>query len=228
MKAAVLLLFAAFMAASALHFDITDARGKKPSGVSIIASDPDIDDWYRLKVVSKGKIEYVLVWPFDGKAKVADGPEAIPAVVIEEGDAKALAAPRIVAYRAVAELLGAKPASGLDMSGLAVAEDPFLKGVRLLYQSKPADAVEPLARALRERERQLTRIPSEIYPAAMLYGRALFGANKFDDAAVAYLKAMNQRPSDGAARKARAEALIRAGKPEAAEGLVDGVGSKRR
>jgi tetratricopeptide (TPR) repeat protein len=228
MKAAVLLLFAAFMAASALHFDITDARGKKPSGVSIIASDPDIDDWYRLKVVSKGKIEYVLVWPFDGKAKVADGPEAIPAVVIEEGDAKALAAPRIVAYRAVAELLGAKPASGLDMSGLAVAEDPFLKGVRLLYESKPADAVEPLARALRERERQLTRIPSEIYPAAMLYGRALFGANKFDDAAVAYLKAMNQRPSDGAARKARAEALIRAGKPEAAEGLVDGVGSKRR
>ena len=92
--------------------------------------------------------------------------------------------------------------------------------MRLLYENKPADAVEPLARALRERERQLTRIPSEIYPAAMLYGRALFGANQFDDAAVAYLKAMNQRPSGAAARKARAEALIRAGKPEAAQGLL--------
>jgi tetratricopeptide (TPR) repeat protein len=219
MNAAVL-VFAAFMAASSLHFDITDARGKKPAGVSIIASDPDIDDWYRLKVVSKGKSEYVLVWPFDAKAKVADGPEAMPAVVIEDGDAKALATPRIVAFRAVAELLGAKPASGLDMSALAASEDPFLKGVRLLYENKPADAMEPLARALRERERQLTRIPSEIYPAAMLYGRALFGANKFDDAAVAYLKAMNQRPSDAAARKARAEALIKAGKPEAAQGLL--------
>ena len=220
MNAAVLLVFAAFMAASPLHFDITDARGKKPSGVSIIASDPDIDDWYRLKVASKGKSEDVLVWPFDAKAKVADGPEAIPAVVIEEGDAKALATPRIVAYRAVGELLGAKPPSGLDMSGLAASEDPFLKGVRLLYENRPADAMEPLARALRERERQLTRVPSEIYPVAMLYGRALFGANKFDDAAVAYLKALNQRPSDGAARKARAEALIKAGKPEAAQGLL--------
>ena len=216
MKAAVLL----FLAASSLHFDIADARGKKPSGVSVVASDPDTDDWYRLRLVSKGKSAYVLVWPFDGKAKVADGPEAIPVVVIEDGDPKALATPRIVAYRAVAELLGAKPETGLDMSGLAVSEDPFLKGVRLLYANKPADAVEPLARALRERERQLTRIPSEIYPAAMLYGRALFGANKFDDAAVAYLKAMNQRPSDTAARMARAEALIRAGKPEAARGLL--------
>jgi predicted Zn-dependent protease len=95
-----------------------------------------------------------------------------------------------------------------------------MKGVGLLYEGKPADAVEPLARALKERERQLTRIPSEIYPAAMLYGRALFGAGKFDDAAVAYLKAMNQRPSDRAARRARAEALIKAGKPEAAEELI--------
>jgi tetratricopeptide (TPR) repeat protein len=220
MKAAVLSFLAMLIAASTLHFDITDARGKKPPGVSVAASDPDIDDWYRLKVVSKGKSEYVMVWPFDGKAKVADGPEAIPAVVIDDGDPKALTAPRIVACRAVAELLGAKPGSDLDMSGLAASEDPFIKGVRLLYENKPADAVEPLARALRERERQLTRIPSEIYPAAMLYGRALFGANKFDDAAVAYLKAIDQRPSDPAARKARAEALIRAGKPEAARGLL--------
>jgi tetratricopeptide (TPR) repeat protein len=141
-------------------------------------------------------------------------------VVIERGDPKAASNPRIVAYLAAAELLGARAASRLNSAVLSASEDAFMKGVGLLYEGKPADAVEPLARALKERERQLTRIPSEIYPAAMLCGRALFGAGKFDDAAVAYLKAMNQRPSDRAARHARAEALIKAGKPEAAEALI--------
>jgi tetratricopeptide (TPR) repeat protein len=216
MNLAVLLFFAA----SALHFDITDARGKKPGGVSVEASDPDADGWYRLRVVSKSKSAYQLVWPFDARAKMADGPGEIPAVVIEERDPKAGSNPRIVAYLAVAELLGARAASRLNSAVLAASDDAFMKGVGLLYEGKPADAVEPLARALKERERQLTRIPSEIYPAAMLYGRALFGAGKFDDAAVAYLKAMNQRPSDRAARRARAEALIKAGKPEAAEELI--------
>ena len=103
------------------------------------------------------------------------------------------------------------------IAGLVHSEDAFAKGVALLYAKKPVDAVDPLARALRERERQLTRVPSEIYPAAMLYGRALFEAGKFDAASLAFLKAMNQRPSDAAARKARAEALIKAGKPEAAQ-----------
>ena len=41
-------------------------------------------------------------------------------------------------------------------------------------------------------------------------------ANKFDDSAVAWLAALKQRPSDEVARKHRAEALTRAGKPEAA------------
>ena len=223
MKPLVLL----FLAASALHFDITDARGKKPSGVSIEAGTPDDDCWYQLKVVSK-KGDFRIVWPFDAMAKAADGPGEIPVVVIEDGDAKALSNSRIAAYRAAAKLLGPDPAPPPDVTALAASEDPFIKGVRLLSENKPADAIEPLARALRERERQLTRIPSEIYPAAMLYGRALFGAKKFDDAAVAYLKAMNQRPSDPAARKARAEALIKAGKPEAAEELLNGAQLKRR
>jgi len=216
MRAGVLL----FLAASAMHFGLTDARGKKPGGVSIEVSDPDDDGWYRLRVVSKANGSYLLVWPFDGEAKAPDGPGEIPAVVVVEGDPKALSSPRILAYRAVAELLGAKPMSGLDVSALSASEDPLLKGVGLLYGKKPADALEPLAQALKERERQLTRIPSELYPAAMLYGRALYGAGKFDDAAVAFLKAMKQRPTDPAARQARADALIKAGKPEAAQGLI--------
>jgi len=36
----------------------------------------------------------------------------------------------------------------------------------------------------------------------------LFEAGKFDEASVAFMKAMNQRPSDPAARKARAESII--------------------
>jgi cytochrome c-type biogenesis protein CcmH/NrfG len=49
----------------------------------------------------------------------------------------------------------------------------------------------------------------------MLYGQALYRANKFDDAAVAWLTALQQRPSDEMAHKHRAEALTKAGKPEA-------------
>jgi len=217
MKTAVLLFFAA----SALHFEITDARGKKPSGVSIEASAPDADGWCRLKVVTKSKTGYVLIWPFDGMAKAPDGPEPVPAIAIEEGDGKALSNPRVVASLAVAQLLGLKPRTPLETAALLASADPFFRGAGLLYADRPADAVEPLALALKDRERQLTRIPSEIYAAAMMYGRALFAAGKFDDAAVAYLKAMNQRPADPAARKGRAEALIKAGKPEAAEGLTD-------
>ena len=222
MKAAALLL----LAASAWRFDITDARGKKPAGVAIEASAPDVDDWYQLKVVSKSKAEFVLVWPFDGRAKAPDGPGAIPAVVIEAGDQKAMTTPRILTYLAAAELLGARKAEAgkaqrLNSALMIASEDPFNKGVGLLYAGEAADAVDPLARALKERERQLTRVPSEIYATAMLYGRALFAAGKFDDAALADLKAMNQRPSDEAARKARADALVKAGKPEAAKGLIE-------
>jgi cytochrome c-type biogenesis protein CcmH/NrfG len=88
--------------------------------------------------------------------------------------------------------------------------------VGLLYGGKATDAIKPLETALRERERQLTRVPSEIYPAAMLDGLAELRANKFDAAAVAYSAALKQRPSDAAALKLRDEALVRAGKPEAA------------
>jgi tetratricopeptide (TPR) repeat protein len=93
--------------------------------------------------------------------------------------------------------------------------DPFEKGVGLLYAGKYADAAGQLAIALKQRQRQLTRVPSEIYPAAMLQGLALYRANKFDDAAVAWLTALKQRPSDEMAQKHRAEALTKAGKPEA-------------
>jgi hypothetical protein len=213
-------LVALLLAASALHFDITDARGKKPSGVSMEAGDTDADGWSTLRVTSKSTRGAVLVWPFDGKAKAADGPGSIPVIVIEPGDARALANARVVAAVAAGKLFRGEDATALDAKLLAGSQDPFAKGVGLLTEKKAEEAVEPLGLALKERERQLTRVPSEIYAVAMLYGRALFEAGKFDDAAVAYLKAINQRSSDPMARKARAEALVRAGKPEAAEGLI--------
>jgi tetratricopeptide (TPR) repeat protein len=190
--------------------------------VAIDAADPDADGWYRL-TVAKSKGGAVLVWPYDGRAKTPDGPEPIPAIVIQAGDSRTPLSARVVAALAAGKLLGVNPEVAFDTAVLAGAEDPFAKGIGLLYAHKAAEAVEPLARALRERERQLTRVPSEIYPAAMLYARALFGANQFDDAAVAFLKAMKQRPADRAALNGRVEALIKAGKAEAAQALLDSV-----
>lgn len=84
MKLAVLLL----LASAALRFDITEARGKKASGGVIEAGAPDADGW-SARIVGKGKGEPVLVWPLDASAKVPDGPEPIPAIVIQSGDEKA-------------------------------------------------------------------------------------------------------------------------------------------
>ena len=206
------------LAASSMHFEVRDSRGKKPGGVTIEAGSPDADGWCELKVISKSNTAYTIVWPFDGKAKLPDGPEPVPVLVSGDEQLKK-PDPRIAAYRIAGRILSGEPADqNVSLEG---SDDPFIKGVRLLAEQKFADAVDPLSLALRERERQLTRIPSEIYPAAMLYGKALMGAGKFEAASVAFLKAMNLRPSDMAPRKARAEALIKAGKPEAAQTLME-------
>ena len=143
--------------------------------------------------------------------------------MVEKGDPRASANPHAVACIVAGNLLGVSHDIGMDLTrapaSLATSDEPLAKGVGLLAANKPADAIEPLGRALRERERQLTRFPSEIYPLAMLDGKALFAAGKFDDAVLAYLKAIRLRPSDATARKARAEALVKAGKPEAAKSI---------
>jgi tetratricopeptide (TPR) repeat protein len=200
-----------FLAASTLHFEVTDGRGKKPSGVTIEASDPDAEGWYRLAAVSKGKSNYVVVWPVDARAKTPDGPGAVPVVVADTNGAQT---PRIAGYRCAAHLLGI---ASSECAAIEASTDPLLEGVRLLNEKRASDAIEPLSRALKDRERQLTRVPSEIYAAAMVYSQALFDAGKFDDAAVAARKALAQRPSDLAARKLRNKALVKAGKPEAVQ-----------
>jgi len=221
MKAVGLFLL---LASPLLQFQITDGRGRETTAITIEAGAPDDDGWRPLKL-GKAKGDAVLVWPFDASAKLPDGPEPIPAIVIQRGEEKALANKRVVAAIATAVVLG-KPAEktgflsealATAFAGLVTSQDPFEKGVGLLYAGKFAEAAEALSVALRQRQRQLTRVPSEIYPLAMLEGMALYKANKFDDSAVAYLAALKQRPSDVAARKFRAEALTRAGKPEASE-----------
>lgn len=220
MKAVGLFLL---LASPVLQFQITDGRGKETTAITIEAGAAGDDGWRPLRVV-KAKGAPVLVWPFDGSAKLPDGPEPIPAIVIQRGDEKALANKRVVAAIATAVVLGASSdkagfapeALAAAFAGLVTSQDPFEKGVGLLYAGKFADAAESLGVALRQRQRQLTRVPSEIYPVAMLDGQALYKANKFDDSAVAYLAALKQRPSDEAAREHRADALTKAGKPEAA------------
>jgi len=225
MKAVGLLLL---LAPPVLQFAITDGRGKETSAVTIDAGAPDNDGWRSLRV-GKAKGAPVLVWPFDASAKAPDGPEPIPAIVMQRGEEKALGNKRVVAAIATPIILGVASVeeegrkTGLApealikaFAGLVLSADPFEKGVGLIYAGKFADAAEQLGLALKQRQRQLTRMPSEIYPAAMLVGQALYRTNKFDDSAVAYLTALKQRPSDEGALKYRSEALMRAGKPEAA------------
>jgi len=219
MKLALLFL----LAVATPKFEITDARDKKPSGVTIEAGAPDTDGWFQLKVTGKPKTQPLLVWPYDARAKALDGPGAISAIVIERGDPKALTNPKVVTAVLAGELLGKPTDIGVKITpdALDKADDYLSKGVGLLYRNQPRDAVEPLSKALRERERVMTQIPSDIYPAAMLYGKALMGAGKFDDAALAFMKATKQRASDPAAKAAQAEALVKAGKAEAARELLE-------
>jgi hypothetical protein len=224
MKAGLVFLFAA----QTLQFQVTDGRGRETSAITVEPGSADEDGWRTVRV-AKAKGDPVLVWPFDGLAKAADGPEPIPAIVIQRGDGKALANRRVVAAVGTAIVLGeatfeeTATKTGFPMEALAAAftdlvaaDDPFEKGVGLLFKGKSGDAAASLAVALKQRQRQLTRVPSEIYPAAMLDGLALYRAGKFDDSAVAYMRALEQRPSSPAAQKLRAEALTRAGKAEAA------------
>ena len=56
-------LFATLAAANpALHFEITDARGKKASGVTIEAGAPDAHGWFPIEL-AKSKGDAVLVCP---------------------------------------------------------------------------------------------------------------------------------------------------------------------
>jgi hypothetical protein len=223
------LLAAFLLQAAAVEFNAMDARGKKASGVTIEAGAPDEDGWFQLKVV-RTKGDPVLIWPFDGAAKVPDGPEPIPAIVIQRGDEKilvksshaiaAMATPVVLGVSTVADI-AAKTGLNAEaltkaIAGMQSSSDPFEKGVALLYSNQPAEAADELAVALKQRQRQLTRVPSEIYPLALLWGRALTNENEFDNAAVAFLIAIRQRPSD-VARGMRADALVKAGKPEAAD-----------
>ncbi len=92
MRAWLVFLFAA----QTLQFQITDGRGKETSAVTIEAGAADEDGWRPLRV-GKAKGDPVLVWPFDGSAKLPDGPEPIPAIVIQRGEEKALANRKAVA-----------------------------------------------------------------------------------------------------------------------------------
>jgi hypothetical protein len=216
------------LAGSALRFDVTDSKGKHASGVTIEAGDPDADGWSPIHI-AKGKVDLVLVWPFEARVKAPDGPEPIPVIVIPRGEEKALTNPHVVAAIAAPVVLGVSTIdersreTGFTVSaltraitGLISSPDAFASGVGLLFSNKAAEAADKLALGLRERQRQLTRVPSDIYPAAMIYGHALMLANKFDAAAVAFMAALKERPSSQDAREARTEALVKAGKPEAA------------
>ena len=223
----LLLVGIAALAAQGLQFSVTDGRGKQTSAITLEAGAADEDGWQPVRI-AKAKGDVVLLWPFDGLVKAPDRPEPIPAIVIQKGEEKALSNKAVVAALAVPVVLGVSslsdiasksgfPANSLSTAfgELQSATDVFQKGLGLIYAGKNAEAVDSLATALRQRQRQLTRVPSDIYPAALLYGEALYKAGKFDDAAVAFLTAQKQRPSSKFAGQRRDDALIKAGKADA-------------
>jgi hypothetical protein len=214
MKPAALFLLAMFLAGP--QFEITDERGKKPPGVTLEAGEADADGWFSLNVV-KGKNagDPILIWPFDGMTKLPAG----PMIVIQRGNKRAMENRHVVAAIAASTLLGGAPDADLDPKSileLSQSPDAFEKGVALLFAKKSAEAADPLAQALKERQRQLTPFASEIYAAAILCGQALVAEKKYDAASVAFLVATKQRPSAELPRKLRADALVQAGKPDAA------------
>ena len=108
-----------FLLAAGPQFDITDARGKKPSGITIEVGSPDEDGWMALKLGGKTKVPYTLVWPYDGRAKNLEGPGAINVLVIEQGDAKALTVPKVAVALLARELLGSS-ADGASVASLVL------------------------------------------------------------------------------------------------------------
>ena len=217
------------LAASPLSLQVTDDRGKKPGGIVVDATDPDADGWYKL-AIAKSKNDAVAGVAFrcprdearwagagqcdcGGQRRCED-----TAIDASGGHARGTGVARGASLNVVAASAGLDAgAMGKAVEALAKSDDGFEKGIALLWAKKPADAKDELVRGLRARERVMTRIPSDMYPAAMLLGKAQFDAGKFDDAAVTYLKAVKLRPTDMAARRKRAVALEKAGKPEAAE-----------
>ncbi len=205
------------LAGSAMHLDVTDARGKKAPGVVVEAGAPDGDGWLILSVV-KGKDDWVLVWPADGLAKAPDGPAPVPAIVIQRGDRKALANARVVAAMAVPTYWAPQPSTtnlanrvqrvrfgeGICRTGLFPRR--FRSGIGWLWENNGGEASDKMAQALKERAAATgtTRMPSEIYMAAMIYGQALLLEGKFDAAAVAFLLASRSgRRRRWRARRAR-------------------------
>ena len=128
----------------------------------------------------------------------------------------------MVAAIAASMLLGGAPDTGLDPDALnkAILElsqstDAFEKGVGLLFAKKSAEAADPLAHALKERQRQLTPFASEIYAAASFTDRPS-RRKKIRRRSRRVSCGYEATPFRGLARKLRSDALVKAGKPEAA------------
>jgi hypothetical protein len=183
-----------FLAAQGLHFDVPNA--------TLEAGAPDADGWRPVRIV-KAKGDPVLIWPFDGLAATPDGPGPVPALLMQRGDEKVLRNKPALAALLTPILLGASTPeeiskkTGLPQDALQQAfatltqsTDAFEKGTALLSLHQSLEAAEQLSLALKQRQRQLTRVPSEIYPVALLYGHALDQSKKYDAAAVAYLTAL--------------------------------------
>src|SRR4051794_15995769 len=108
------------LASGTLQFEITDPRGKRASGVTVEAGEPDVDGWRELRL-TKAKPGMVIVWPYDRRVKEPDGTAATPVLVAQLTDSSL----RSNARAAAAALLRGDFVRDFDAAGFATSSDSF-------------------------------------------------------------------------------------------------------
>ncbi len=202
----------------------TDRGGKTKIRLS---ADTRLGDWVKLSV-SEAPRAMVMVTPWNGLVQIPDTPATI--VLTEPGARENLESEVAVASMAArllasgsmadvaAEFLFDAPAIEKSIRGLGGrSKDPFQIGLSQLFQRENDAAAKYLAQALKEREKQLTKDAAEIVDAASFLGQALAAMGKWQDAAVAYQRALSGRADDADILHALGTALVKAGKPDAGE-----------
>ncbi len=231
-----------FAERGALSLSAVNLKGKPVAGVSFTAgaptgkggktkirlsADTQPGDWVKLGI-SEAPRAMLMISPWNGLVRILDTPATI--TLAEAGERANLESTTAVASMAARALVSGRLTEVASEFRLDAAEiekairglsgrskDPFEIGLSKLYERENADAARHLAQALKQREKQLTKVAAEIVDAAFFLGQALAAMEKWPEAAVAYQRAMNDRPDDADILHALGTALVKSGKPDAGE-----------
>jgi tetratricopeptide (TPR) repeat protein len=132
---------------------------------------------------------------------------AAAAGVREGGEAAAAALRDSVRAQVAAEV-------GLSVAALDSAirtwrpDSAYQRGLAALYREDYPAATQSLEQALETREASLARAEADVYDAAFFLGKALYAQKRYQEAASAYWRAWQLRPSDPTVMNNLAVALL--------------------